>query len=154
MKALAFGEILWDVYGDRKTLGGAPLNVLGHLSRLGASCSAVSAVGDDELGHEALERLDRFRISRRFVRISPYPTGRADVVLMDGKPSYAFNDPSAWDDGKPTMTIQFNYDSNGGSGTRSYFLFDANQEYLQKYRAVISQFSEDSRVTTEIISES
>ena len=53
-----------------------------------------------------------------------------------------------------TMTIQFNYDSNGGSGTRSYFLFDANQEYLQKYRAVISQFSEDSRVTTEIISES
>ena len=54
----------------------------------------------------------------------------------------------------PTMTIQFNYDSNGGSGTRSYFLFDANQEYLQKYRAVISQFSEDSRVTTEIISES
>ena len=98
MKALAFGEILWDVYGDRKTLGGAPLNVLGHLSRLGASCSAVSAVGDDELGHEALERLDRFRISRRFVRISPYPTGRADVILMDGKPSYAFNDPSAWDD--------------------------------------------------------
>lgn len=73
-----------------------------------------------------------------------------DEVIEDAKE----NDPSAWDDGKPTMTIQFNYDSNGGSGTRSYFLFDANQEYLQKYRAVISQFSEDSRVTTEIISES
>lgn len=26
MKALSFGEILWDVYPNKKCLGGAPLN--------------------------------------------------------------------------------------------------------------------------------
>lgn len=98
MKALAFGEMLWDVYGSERTLGGAPLNVLGHLSLLGCGCSIVSAVGSDELGRMTLSALDGMGISRRYVRLSPYPTGRADVTLTDGHPSYTFNDPAAWDD--------------------------------------------------------
>ena len=54
MKALAFGEILWDVNGNEKTIGGAPLNVLAHIRRLGGESFIVSAVGSDELGRASL----------------------------------------------------------------------------------------------------
>lgn len=98
MKALAFGEILWDVNGNEKTIGGAPLNVLAHICRLGGESSLVSAVGSDELGRDSLACLEDFGIAERYVRISPFPTGRADVVLENGIPSYEFNMPCAWDD--------------------------------------------------------
>lgn len=98
MKALSFGEILWDIDGDVRTLGGAPLNVLGHISKLGGDCSVISAVGDDELGRETLSRIDSLGIDRSFVSISAYETGKALVALDNGIPSYSFPDPSAWDD--------------------------------------------------------
>ena len=98
MKALAFGEILWDVKGNEKTIGGAPLNVLAHIGRLGGESSIVSAVGSDELGRDSLDCLEDFGIAEQYVRISPFPTGRADVVLENGIPSYEFNMPCAWDD--------------------------------------------------------
>ena len=98
MKALSFGEILWDIDGDVRTLGGAPLNVLGHISKLGGDCSVISAVGADELGKETLSRIDSLGIDRSFVSISAYETGKALVALDNGIPSYSFPDPSAWDD--------------------------------------------------------
>ena len=98
MKALAFGEILWDVNGNEKTIGGAPLNVLAHIRRLGGEASIISAVGSDELGRDSLACLEDFGIAEQYVRISPFPTGRADVVLENGIPSYEFNMPCAWDD--------------------------------------------------------
>lgn len=98
MKALAFGEVLWDVNGNEKTIGGAPLNVLAHIRKLGGESSIVSAVGSDELGRASLACLEDFGISEQYVRISPFPTGRADVVLENGIPSYEFNMPCAWDD--------------------------------------------------------
>lgn len=98
MKALAFGEILWDVNGNEKTIGGAPLNVLAHIRKLGGESSIVSAVGSDELGRASLACLEDFGIADQYVRISPFSTGRADVVLENGIPSYEFNMPCAWDD--------------------------------------------------------
>ena len=98
MRALAFGEILWDVNVNEKTIGGAPLNVLAHIRRLGGESSIISAVGSDELGRDSLACLEDFGIAERYVRISPFPTGRADVVLENGIPSYEFNMPCAWDD--------------------------------------------------------
>ena len=98
MRALAFGEILWDVNVNEKTIGGAPLNVLAHIRRLGGEASIISAVGSDELGRDSLACLEDFGIAEQYVRISPFPTGRADVVLENGIPSYEFNMPCAWDD--------------------------------------------------------
>ena len=98
MKALCFGEILWDVDGETRTLGGAPFNVAGHIRRLGGESAVVSAVGDDELGRMTLEAIDRLGVDRSLVRISEYGTGVAEVTLADGIPSYAFNEPCAWDD--------------------------------------------------------
>ena len=49
MKVLAFGEILWDVYPDRKYLGGAPLNFAAHLAKHAEEAYMLSSVGEDEL---------------------------------------------------------------------------------------------------------
>lgn len=98
MKALSFGEILWDIDGNVKTIGGAPLNVLGHISKLGGNCTIISAVGDDDLGKHSMSILDNLGIDRSFVNISRYETGKALISLKDGIPSYSFTDPSAWDD--------------------------------------------------------
>ena len=34
MNVLSFGEILWDIYPDKKFLGGAPLNFAAHLKKI------------------------------------------------------------------------------------------------------------------------
>ena len=98
MKAVCFGEILWDIDGETKTLGGAPLNVAGHIRKLGGESLVISSVGDDDLGHMAIERIDALSVDRSLVGISAYDTGYAAVTLTDGIPSYSFNDPCAWDD--------------------------------------------------------
>lgn len=98
MKALAFGEIIWDTYEDGETLGGAPLNVAGHISRLGGSVSVISAVGSDEIGKRTISTLNDMGVDTSFIHRSSYPTGRAFVKLQSGIPSYSFNEPAAWDD--------------------------------------------------------
>ena len=98
MKALAFGEIIWDTYSDRETLGGAPLNVTGHICRLGGNAAVISAVGDDKAGRETIERISELEICTSYMTISENPTGRAFVTLENSIPSYTFNCPAAWDD--------------------------------------------------------
>ena len=34
MKILSFGEIIWDIYSDKKCIGGAPFNFAAHCARL------------------------------------------------------------------------------------------------------------------------
>lgn len=98
MKVLGFGEILWDVFGERKTIGGAPLNLLGHIRKLGGQASIISAVGDDDLGTDSIDAIDKLGIERKYLKISEFETGKAVISLEDGIPSYSFNYPAAWDD--------------------------------------------------------
>ena len=52
--ALAFGEVLWDVYPEKK-LRAAQHSTLRRTLRLkGGSARLISAVGDDTLGQQAL----------------------------------------------------------------------------------------------------
>ena len=90
MKILSFGEILWDVYPDEKFIGGAPLNFAAHFVKMGGSAYMLSALGDDELGREALEKLGAWKINSEHVAIlGGYPTGKCLVTLdSGGKPSY------------------------------------------------------------------
>ena len=59
---VGIGEILWDMLPTGKKIGGAPVNFVYHASRLGAEGYAISAVGNDELGREILEELDKNHI--------------------------------------------------------------------------------------------
>ena len=47
---VGLGEILWDVFPERKVLGGAPANFAYHISQFGFQGHAVSAIGKDLLG--------------------------------------------------------------------------------------------------------
>lgn len=98
MKCLCFGEILWDVVGSSKTIGGAPFNVCGHLSELGDTPYILSSVGLDELSQEAIEEVKRLNISDKYLKRVSDPTGCAFVTLSNSIPTYSFNEPCAWDD--------------------------------------------------------
>lgn len=97
MKVLSFGEVLFDISEDSCTLGGAPLNVLGHISRLGGHGAIVTAVGRDSLGSKALSAMEELGIDARYASVVAAETGKAFVKLSDGIPSYSFNDGCAWD---------------------------------------------------------
>jgi fructokinase len=96
---VGLGEILWDILpGGIRHLGGAPMNVAVHAQALGCTASVISAVGDDALGREAIERLQRHGLEVSAVQIMfDRPTGAVDVRLKDGQPSYEFRAGVAWD---------------------------------------------------------
>ena len=58
---VGLGEILWDVFPERKVLGGAPANFAYHASQFGFNGYAVSAIGEDLLGKEILKKPRRER---------------------------------------------------------------------------------------------
>lgn len=90
MKILTFGEIIWDVYPEKKCLGGAPLNFAAHAHRAGAEAYLLSAVGNDELGHRALSLAEKYGVKTDYVSVlDNYKTGQCTVTLSkDGVPSY------------------------------------------------------------------
>ena len=57
MNVLSFGEILWDTYPTEKHVGGAPLNFSAHFVKMGGEAFLLSAVGEDDLGSDALSFL-------------------------------------------------------------------------------------------------
>lgn len=65
---VGIGELLWDMLPSGKKAGGAPINFVYHASCLGAEGYAISAVGDDELGKEIVDELDKNHIQHLFVR--------------------------------------------------------------------------------------
>jgi fructokinase len=96
---ICVGETLWDVLPDGEFLGGAPLNVALHATRLGLSTAVISRLGSDQRGQLALERMRALGVDTRLVQIDPvHPTGIAEATLgPDGSASYRFPAPCAWD---------------------------------------------------------
>lgn len=106
LQIIGIGEILWDVFHDGPRFGGAPANYAcsaaelarGSRVNMGARVSMVSAVGDDELGREAIASLKQRGVGTSAVQINRFPTGRVDVELnQQGIASYKFATDSAWD---------------------------------------------------------
>lgn len=94
---VGIGEILWDVFEDRKTLGGAPANFAYHASRLGAEGVAVSAIGNDALGDAVLDALSGKALKTQFQRVSQ-ATGTVRITLDEkGVARYEFPSDVAWD---------------------------------------------------------
>lgn len=99
MKALVFGEILWDVYPDRKYIGGASLNFAAHLAKHGEEVYLLSALGKDALGEEALQQVKDFGIFTDHIGINDEkPTGQCLVTLDENAlPSYDLKQDVAYD---------------------------------------------------------
>lgn len=99
MNALSFGEILWDVYPDKKFLGGAPLNFAAHLKKHDENVYMMSAVGNDELGKEALKCIENLGVHTSYIlSLDDKPTGRCMVTLDENKvPAYNLLNDVAYD---------------------------------------------------------
>lgn len=98
-KALAVGEILWDLLPSGKQLGGAPANFAYHAHALGAEARVVSRVGNDALGREILDRLRALSLPTGGVGVDAgAPTGTVSVELAsDGQPRFTIHENVAWD---------------------------------------------------------
>jgi len=97
MNTLCIGEILWDIFPDKKVWGGAPANFIFHTAQMGANAAAYSAVGDDDLGKEISQAVKECGINLK-APILEYPTGVVDITLNeDGSANYEFNSNCAWD---------------------------------------------------------
>lgn len=93
---VGIGEILWDMLPGGKRAGGAPINFVYHAAKMGAEGYAVSAVGNDDLGREIVQELQKNHIAA-IISNNNYPTGRVEVELKNGIPSYKIVENVAWD---------------------------------------------------------
>lgn len=99
LKAVAYGEVLWDVFGDQKKIGGAPLNVALRMKTLGCDVAMISCVGNDEDGESIINQVKSLGLeTNAILKSEDFPTGLVNVTLNErGSASYVINYPSAWD---------------------------------------------------------
>ena len=94
---VGLGEILWDVFPERKILGGAPANFAYHISQFGFNGYAVSAIGKDLLGKEILDSLEQKGLNH-LIESTDFPTGEVKVTVDNwGVPQYEICEGVAWD---------------------------------------------------------
>lgn len=98
-KAVCFGEVLWDVFPDHKTIGGAPLNVALRLHSFGVHTAFISSVGNDHNGKMILGHLEKNNLDTANIQLNEqYKTGAVNVTLnKKGSASYEIKYPVAWD---------------------------------------------------------
>ena len=95
---LGIGELLWDIVPDGMRLGGAPANFAVMAGRLGNRAAILSRIGRDDLGRQAIDRLDPMPVETSFLQVDPlHETGRVTVSLTNGEPHYTIHEPATWD---------------------------------------------------------
>lgn len=99
LKAVAFGEVLWDVFGNEKKIGGAPLNVVLRMKALGVDSNMISCVGNDSDGEAIINEVSKLGLdTTTILKSDDYPTGLVNVTLDESKSAtYEILYPSAWD---------------------------------------------------------
>ena len=133
----AIGEILYDIYPDKKRLGGAPFNFIYHVWKITGKANFVSSVGNDENGKEILSHLNSIDFDTNYISVDDeHPTGTVQVKILEDK--------------TPRFTIspECSYD---------YFTLNEktkdliNNETDLIYFGTLSQRSETSRKTIESV---
>jgi fructokinase len=96
---IGLGEILWDLLPDGKVWGGAPANFAYHCSQIGAESYVISAIGNDDLGAEIRENVERLNLSTDYLFTDEkIPTSTVTVKLdAHGHPEYTIHEDVAWD---------------------------------------------------------
>lgn len=81
-KIVAFGEVVWDILPNGKVLGGTPSNLVFRCNSFNEEGFLLSRIGDDELGHDALNRLKELGISDTNIQWdSEFPTGTVKITF-------------------------------------------------------------------------
>jgi fructokinase len=99
IKAVSFGEVLWDVFPEGKKIGGAPLNLALRMQSLGCEVAMISCVGNDTDGDDIIRYVANQGLNTQsIIRSEDYPTGLVNVTVNEkGSASYEISYPSAWD---------------------------------------------------------
>lgn len=99
LKAVAYGEVLWDVFANEKKIGGAPLNVALRMKTLGCEVAMISCVGNDEDGKAIINQVKSLGLeTAAIIKSEEFPTGLVNVTVNErGSASYEISYPSAWD---------------------------------------------------------
>jgi len=98
-KVVCYGEVLWDVLPTGKKIGGAPLNVAIRLRALGNESYVISSVGNDELGKQLINEVNRYNINTDFIQTEEELATSEVQVKLDkkGSATYDIIFPRAWD---------------------------------------------------------
>jgi len=99
LKAVCFGEVLWDVFGNEKKIGGAPLNVALRMKTLSCEVAMISCVGKDKDGEAIINQVKSLGLeTNAIMQTENFATGLVNVTLNErGSASYEISYPSAWD---------------------------------------------------------
>tara|TARA_B100000989_G_scaffold258447_1_gene208328 strand:- start:141 stop:1049 length:909 start_codon:yes stop_codon:yes gene_type:complete len=99
LKIAGVGEALWDVFRHSEQFGGAPANFVSHCCMLGERGFLVSAVGTDQRGRRAIERMTELGVNSKYCAIiDGVETGVSTVVLDSKKDAkYEIKENVAWD---------------------------------------------------------
>ncbi|MDE1154706.1 MAG: PfkB family carbohydrate kinase [Acidobacteriaceae bacterium] len=85
---VGIGEVLFDVFEAVALLAGAPLNAMAHVARMGHAVSFLSGVGEDAAGQKAMQGIEQLGLPTEYIGRLNTPTGRVEVTLHHGEPSY------------------------------------------------------------------
>ncbi len=96
---VGLGELLWDLLPGGRQLGGAPSNFAYISSLFGNHAAVVSRVGNDDLGHEAVERVKSLGLDTSFLQQDPaHPTGTVNITVdAQGIADFRIVREVAWD---------------------------------------------------------
>lgn len=101
-RVVGVGEVLWDCFPTGDRLGGAPLNFTAHCQQLGSpfgiQAAILSRVGNDLLGMQAIQQIERLGVDTTYLQVDPQRrTGVVRVELNHGEPTYDIVNDVAWD---------------------------------------------------------
>jgi len=98
-RPLVVGEVLFDVMPDgTRVLGGAPFNVAWHLEAFGLRPLIITRLGADDPADEVFEAMEEWGMDTSGVqRDTTYPTGRVQVELKHGEPTFRILADQAYD---------------------------------------------------------
>ncbi len=95
---VGLGEVLWDIFGDKRHIGGAPANFVYHAARQGHDAWLVSAVGHDGRGRALATALGNRGVPALLQSVDDKATGVVRVTLEGaGLPRYDIRPDAAWD---------------------------------------------------------
>ena len=96
---IGLGEVLWDILPTGRVLGGAPANFAYMTNVLGDQGIVASCVGNDVLGREACQLLQKLGLNTSYLqRDDLHETGIATVRIDGtGQPNFTIKESVAWD---------------------------------------------------------
>jgi fructokinase len=98
-RPIVFGEVLFDCFPDGSVvMGGAPLNVAWHLKGFGLNPLLISRLGVDDNGQAVIDRLQEWGLDSSGIQRDPlHPTGRVEITLKNGQPTFSILPGQAYD---------------------------------------------------------